>query len=424
MLGDPLALYEQLLAQSGAGHCGFVDDGERQILSLSPELFFDLSPDGRITVRPMKGTLARNGDDAGERAVLMASAKDRAENLMIVDLIRNDLSRIAAPGTVRTSDLFEIETYPTLHAMVSTVTAHKRADAGAAEILRALFPCGSVTGAPKIRAMEVLQELETSPRGAYCGAVGMFAPDSSARFNVAIRTLTIAGGQGELGLGGGVVQDSSPDGEYAECLVKARFFEQGRRPIELIETLRYERGFHRLERHLARMEESARALGLCFDRDVALSVLDKAVVNGRGPRRVRLTLDERGKHAAVGYQLPPNPPYWTFKLADQPTHSSDALLRHKTNWRDLYDQPHPDCDELVFCNQRGELTEGARSNVFVKRGDMLLTPPLAVGLLPGILRAQLISEGKACEATLMPDDFAGQIYFGNSLRGLIPAVRL
>src|SRR4029078_1221559 len=164
---------------------------------------------GQLTVRPMKGTRARSGDDEAARAALAASEKDRAENLMIVDLIRNDLSRIAEPGSVEVSDLFKGETYPTLHTMVSTVAARKRKDAGVADILRALFPCGSVTGAPKIRAMEILLELETSPRGGYCGAIGAFYPDGSARFNVAIRTLTVRGDQGEMGIGGGVVQDSA-----------------------------------------------------------------------------------------------------------------------------------------------------------------------------------------------------------------------
>ncbi|HMH65439.1 MAG TPA: chorismate-binding protein, partial [Rhizomicrobium sp.] len=201
--GEPRALYEKLRAESGAAHCAFVDDGLQQIASLSPELFFDLAVDGTLTVRPMKGTLARRGgDDEAECARLAASIKDRAENLMIVDLIRNDLSRVAGTGSVTVSDLFKVETYPTLHAMVSTVTATKRRDAGVADILRALFPCGSITGAPKIRAMEILRALETSRRGAYCGAIGHFAPDGSARFNVAIRTLTIQGGQGELGIGG------------------------------------------------------------------------------------------------------------------------------------------------------------------------------------------------------------------------------
>ena len=433
-LGDPLALYERLRIESAAAYCAFADffdekmGGDRQVLSLSPELFFDLAADGPITVRPMKGTLARHGDDAAERAELAASAKDRAENLMIVDLIRNDLSRIAEPGSVAVSDLFKIETYPTLHTMVSTVAARKRAGVGAADILRALFPCGSITGAPKIRAMEILHELETSPRGAYCGALGWFAPapngQFSARFNVAIRTLTISGDRGELGIGGGVVQDSDSAGEYAECRLKARFFEQNRRPIELIETLRHEQDFVRLDAHLARMQNSAMALGLSFDAAIARAALDGAVAGRTGPLRVRLTLDEHGAHRSTAHDLPPNPPHWTFRLAAQPTDSGDMLLRHKTSWRELYEQPNPDCDELVFCNERGELTEGARSNLFVRRGDVLLTPPLESGLLPGILRAELIEQGRAKEAVLAPDDLDGEVYFGNSLRGLIRGFRL
>jgi para-aminobenzoate synthetase/4-amino-4-deoxychorismate lyase len=458
--GNPRVLYEQLRAGSGAAHCGFVDDGERQILSLSPELFFDLGADGALTARPMKGTSPRGtgarggGDDEAERARLGASAKDRAENLMIVDLIRNDLSRIAESGSVAVSDLFRIETYPTLHAMVSTVTAQKRRDTGIADILRALFPCGSVTGAPKIRAMEILRELETSPRGAYCGAIGHFAPDGSARFNVAIRTLTIQSGQGELGIGGGVVQDSRIESEYAECLLKARFFEAGRRPLELIETLRWVGpgiakgpvdlspgttpqcraikrgmrpgdGFRRLDSHLARMQASARGFGLAFDDALARAALENSVLGKTGQWRVRLTLNEAGHHHATAHDLPPNPAHWTYALSPQRTDSGDLLLRHKTSWRELYENEvkRLGTDEVVFCNQRGELTEGARSNIFVRRDGVLLTPPLEAGVLDGRLRAELIAQGKAREARLTPDDLAGEVWFGNSLRELIPAVK-
>ena len=426
--GEPLALYEHLLARSGAGHCAFVHDGERQILSLSPELFFDLAADGQITAKPMKGTAPRNGDDSAERAALAASDKDRAENLMIVDLIRNDLSRIAQGGSVEVSGLFQVETYPTLHAMVSTVTARKRQDAGAADILRALFPCGSVTGAPKIRAMEILRELETSPRGAYCGAIGHFAPPPngggvSARFNVAIRTLTISSQKGELGIGGGVVQDSRGQSEYAECLLKARFFETARRPLELIETLRFESGFVRLDAHLARMAHSASVFGLAFDRNAARAALEKAVAGRRPPLRVRLTLNEAGRHDAVAHDLSPTPSHWTYAISPHRVDSRDVLLRHKTNWRELYEDEvkRLGTDEVIFRNERGEITEGARSNIFVARERIFLTPPLDAGLLDGRLRTELIAKGRAREAVLTPEDLKGEVYFGNSLRGLIPA---
>ncbi len=421
--GDPLALYEDLRAKSGAGHCAYVDDGTRQLLSLSPELFFAQGQDGTLTARPMKGTAPRQGDDAKARQRLAASEKDRAENLMIVDLIRNDLSRIAQTGSVGVRDLFEVETYPTLHAMVSTVSARKRVDAGAADILRALFPCGSITGAPKIRAMEILRELETSRRGAYCGAIGFFAPDGSARFNVAIRTLTVTGGTGELGIGGGVVQDSKEESEYAECRLKARFFENTRRPLELIETLRFENGFLRGDRHLARMAASATLFGLPFDRDKAEQVLTDAVKDMTGPLRVRLSLDEAGAHKVVSATLPPNPSHWTWRLSPERTQSQDLLLQHKTSWRELHDREAAQAvtDEVLFRNERDEVTEGARSNVFVRRGGMLLTPPLESGVLNGCLRAELIDRKLAREERLTVKDLDGEVFLGNSLRGLIPA---
>jgi para-aminobenzoate synthetase/4-amino-4-deoxychorismate lyase len=421
-LGEPRTLYEQLRAVAQAPHCAFVDDGKgMQVVSLSPELFFEIDK-GEIRSRPMKGTSARTGDDAEARAALSASAKNRAENLMIVDLIRNDLGRVAQTGSVAVEDLFRIETYPSLHTMVSTVTAHLRPDTDIGGILHGLFPCGSVTGAPKIRAMEILRALETSPRGAYCGALGFFAPDGSARFNVAIRTLTIAGGHGTLGIGGGVVQDSREADEYAECLLKARFYEEARASLELIETLKYDNGFIRLERHLARMAASAEKFGLAYDDAKALSALQTAVKDQAGALRVRLVLNESGQHRAVAAPLPPNPAFWRFSISPERIWSGDALLRHKTSWRSLYDRESGRlrADETVFLNERGEVAEGARSNVFVRRGGRLLTPPVSAGLLPGILRAQLLEE-KACEeAVLIAADLEGEVYFGNSLRGLIP----
>lgn len=430
--GDAFALYENLLASSGARYCAYVDDGQRQLLSLSPELFFALSAEGEITVRPMKGTAARRnaGEDAAERAALEASAKDHAENLMIVDLIRNDLGRIAVTGSVEVSDLFKVESYPTLHTMVSTVQAHKLPAKTAADIIAALFPCGSVTGAPKIRAMEVLRELESSPRGAYCGALGWFAPDGSAGFNVAIRTLTIRNGRGEMGIGGGVVHDSRAESEYAECLLKARFFEVARRDIELIETLRYEGGFVRIERHLARMAASAPHFGLRFDEQAARQALARAVVPAahegelRGPQRVRLTLDEAGRHQATAAPLGANPAHWTWSISPERVHSADVLYRHKTTWRDMYEceVARLGTDEVVFLNEHGEVAEGARSNVFVRRGSRLLTPPLGAGLLNGCLRAEMVERGEAEEARLMPADLDGEVWFGNSLRGLVRAV--
>jgi para-aminobenzoate synthetase/4-amino-4-deoxychorismate lyase len=422
--GDPLALFAGLRSTAGARYGAYVNDGTRQILSLSPELFFETTPGGGIATKPMKGTAARDADpvaDARARDELARSAKNRAENLMIVDLLRNDLGRIARVGSVAVEDLFAVESYPTVHQMVSTVRADLKPGIGIADVVQALFPCGSVTGAPKIRAMEVIAELEQSPRGVYCGAVGWFAPDGAARFNVAIRTLTITGGRGELGIGGGVVQDSDGASEYAEALLKARFYETARRPLQLIETLRWNGGFVRLDRHLARMENSAAFFAIPFDRDKALAALE-AMATG-GDLRVRLMLDETGAFTATAAPLGPAPERWTAAIAATVLQSTDALARHKINWREQYDVPPPKgIDELVFNNERGEVVEGARSNVFVPRDGVLLTPPLSSGCLDGVLRRELLEDGRAREAVLTPDDLGNGFYFGNSLRGLIPAI--
>ncbi len=430
--GDPMGLYLRLRATARAPHGAFIDDGTRQILSLSPEQFFAIAPGGAITARPMKGTAPRGHDeraDARAKAALAASPKDRAENLMIVDLVRNDIGRLALIGSVAVRDLFAVETYPTLHTMVSTVTAQLRPATGVAAIVRALFPCGSITGAPKIRAMQIIREMEQSPRGVYCGAIGYFAPDGSAAFNVAIRTVVLEGGQGTLGIGGAVVQDSNADGEYAECLLKARYFEQARAPIGLIETLRHERGFVRLERHLARMERSAAFLSLPFDGAAALSALTAAVAGAREALRVRLTLDEQGAFACTVAPVGAAPKVWTYALSPHRVNSADVLLRHKTTWREFYDAEQlrlasaAGSDEALFVNERGELTEGSRSTLFLRRGGRLVTPVLSCGLLDGALRRELLEQGLCEEAVLTPDDLAGgdEILLGNSLRGLIRA---
>ena len=419
--GCARALYARLRAQSNAAYGAFIDDGERQILSLSPELFFALDAQGHLTAKPMKGTIARGADPASDeaaRAALLASEKDRAENLMIVDLLRNDLGRIAELGSVRVEGLFTVETYPTLHTMVSTVRARMRKGTDAERLVRALFPCGSVTGAPKIRAMEILSELEASPRGLYCGAIGHFSPDGSARFNVAIRTLTIKDGEGELGIGGAVVQDSGAHSEYAECLLKARYYEAARRPLTLIETLRWSpgEGFVRLERHLERMARSAAYFGIAFDR--ARLVLPEG---GEQALRVRVTLDEAGTFDATTAPLGLAQLHWTYAISPNRVRSGDMLARHKTNWREHLEQL-AGVDETVFLNERGEVAEGSRSTVFVRRGGELLTPPLSAGILDGVLRREMLERGECREAVLMPGDLEeGEVFFGNSLRGLIVA---
>ena len=432
--GDPLALYLRLRDRAQAAHGAFIDDGARQILSLSPELFFEISPQGRVTARPMKGTAPRGADelsDARSKAALAASPKDRAENLMIVDLVRNDVGRLALIGSVAVRELFTVETYPTLHTMVSTVTAQLKPATRVEQIVRALFPCGSITGAPKIRAMQIIREMEQSRRGPYCGAIGYFAPDGSAKFNVAIRTITIEQGEGTLGIGGAVVQDSSSRAEYAECLLKARYFDVARQPIGLIETLRWTpgEGFGRLDRHLARMAHSAGAFALPFEPAQAREALRRAVAGATAAMRVRLQLNEDGACDASSAALPLSPGPWCFAVSPHRVDSGDLLLRHKTTWRSFFDDEQArlakatGCDETLFVNERGELTEGSRTNIFVRRGTRLFTPPLDCGLLGRVLRAELIAQGSCEEAVLLPDDLASadEVLLGNSLRGLIPA---
>jgi para-aminobenzoate synthetase/4-amino-4-deoxychorismate lyase len=429
-VGDAQALFRAIRASAGAAHGAYVDAGDFQILSFSPELFFDLAGDGTIVTRPMKGTAARGRDPLADQAArlrLASNAKDRAENLMIVDLLRNDLSRIAASGSVAVERLFEVETYPTLHQMVSTVTARLAAGTGIGRILEAIFPSGSITGAPKIRAMQIIAELEASPRGVYCGAIGHFSPDGSARFNVAIRTLTIADGWGELGAGGAVVADSRSHAEYAECLLKARYFEASRRPLQLIETLRREDGrFERLELHLDRLAAGARHFAFPFDRAAAKAALDS--VAGAGRLRVRLTLDEEGGLAVAADPLPPAPDSWRFAIARSRWHSGDPLLRYKTSWRDVQDSElaASGADEVLFLNERDELCEGSRSSLFLVRDGVWRTPASTCGLLEGCLRQEMLSDGKCREAvlTLADLDAADEVWFGNSLRGLIRALPL
>jgi para-aminobenzoate synthetase/4-amino-4-deoxychorismate lyase len=431
--GDALALYARLRRQAKAGHGAYVDDGTRSILSLSPERFFAVA-DGVLTARPMKGTAPRGKDAASDARIaagLQTSEKDRAENLMIVDLIRNDIGRVAKTGTVKVEDLFAVETYPTVHQMVSTVRGELRAGVTPADLVRALFPCGSVTGAPKLRAMEIIAELERTPRGLYCGAIGVFAPDGGSDFNVAIRTLTIEGREGRLGIGGGIVADSKPDAEYEECLIKARFFGEGRPPLSLIETLRYEprQGFVREPLHLARLARSAAIFGFSFDEKTARNVLRDCVRHTTAPLRVRLQLDEDGSFTTSIAAFVPAAAgtVWTYKISAHQVQSADVLSRHKTNWRTLYDEERAaantsGCDEVLFRNERDEIVEGSTTNLFVRIGDRLVTPVLSCGPLEGCLRRALLDAGECVEGIILASDLEkNEVYLGNSLRGLIGA---
>jgi para-aminobenzoate synthetase / 4-amino-4-deoxychorismate lyase len=433
--GDPFATYLALREKARAGACAFLRFADEDVLSFSPEQFFAV--DGRrITARPMKGTTARAPDVAGDerrRAELVGDEKQQAENLMIVDLLRNDLARVAETGSVRVNDLFTVETYPRFHTLTSGIEAALKEAPSLARLLPALFPCGSVTGAPKIRAMEIIAAVEDEPRGVYCGAVGYAMRDKIA-FNVAIRTLTLKDGHAEMGVGGGIVWDSEPDAEYAECLLKARFLIDAEAPFRLIETMRWsaDGGFHLLERHLRRLAASARYFGFLFDAGAVRRALDAAVAGCDGIHRVRLTLGVRGdtQVEAAPFVLPEPGAVWRYAFAPVPVSSADWRVAHKTTQRAFYDEAltaAEGCDEVVFVNERGEVTEGSRTNIFVERDGVWLTPPLSSGLLDGCLRRELIEKGpqRVVECVLRPEDLeGGKVWFGNALRGLIPGESL
>ncbi len=430
--GHPLALYARLRQAQPVPYGAWVEFPDRQILSLSPELFLERSG-SRLLSRPMKGTAPRGADgaeDAVLAAALVASAKERAENVMIVDLIRNDLGRLASPGSVVVERLCAVETYPTVFQMVSDVAADVPG-AEFADIFRALFPCGSITGAPKIRAMQIIRELELAPRGLYTGALGWLAPDGDFRLNVAIRTLILQEGRGRLGIGAGIVADSDPTRELAECRSKARFLTGLQPGFQLIESLRLEAGnYPLLEMHLERLKASAASLGFALDVDrVRHELLEHAQGQPAGSHKTRLLLYADASLSLDSSPLgaPPAGPVGVV-LAAEPLDSRDPLLRHKTTARGLYDAElarlAPGVFDALFLNERGELCEGARSNLFVQRNGRLYTPPLASGLLGGVMRNKLLMEGRAEERVLYLQDLeqAQGIYISNAVRGLLPAL--
>jgi para-aminobenzoate synthetase / 4-amino-4-deoxychorismate lyase len=419
--GSPLALYAALRARARAGHGGIVFTGTHWILSFSPELFFTLA-DGRATTRPMKGTAPPDADPAA----FAADPKQRAENLMIVDLLRNDLSRVARPGSVKVPELFAVEAYPTVLQMTSTVTAELEDGLGPIDLIRALYPCGSITGAPKIRAMEIIAGLEASRRGPYCGAIGRVAPGGEAAFNVAIRTLTLRAGEtsARMGLGSGIVADSGAEDEWRECLAKGAFVATDRR-FDLIETMRFDPhdGIADLDRHLARIKASAAALGFPFDRHDARNDLQAATFRA-GPSRVRLLLSKTGALAIETRPLEPAPDGPVeVAIAPLPVAADDFRLRHKTSDRAFYDEARAagGAFETLFRDPEGFLTEGSFTSLFVEKGGKLITPPLFRGLLPGVLRARLIAEKRAREGDLVEADLAGGFFIGNAVRGLVRA---
>ncbi|WP_260926552.1 aminodeoxychorismate synthase component I [Novosphingobium sp. 9] len=439
--GDPIALYAGLRANAEAGYGALLHDGSDYWLSFSPELFFALSGE-TITVRPMKGTRPRGRDEAEDAALaaeLSASAKDRSENLMILDLLRNDLSRVAQAGSVIAEAPFAIESYPTVHQMVSTVNATMQTGLGAFDALRALFPCGSITGAPKIRAMELIAQTECFARGAYCGTIGFVEPSGDAAFNVAIRTLSLtgnptSGGRAVLGVGSAVVADSQALPEWRECLVKGGFVRKSAGPeaparLDLIETMRFtpDEGIALLEGHIARIGASALALGFAFDRHAVRNAIQALCFEADAPSRLRLVLGRTGAYALELSDLPETlPEPLICGVLPLPVDTGDWRLAHKTSDRGFYTAGlavarEAGAHEALFLRDDGLLTEGTFTTIFVERDGVLLTPPATLGLLPGVLRASLLASGRAVEAELRLDDLTDGFFVGNALRGLLPA---
>ncbi|WP_443018491.1 aminodeoxychorismate synthase component I [Sphingomonas sp. 8AM] len=429
-IGDPLALYAGLRRASAAGWSALVATGTQTILSLSPELFFSRDGDALVS-RPMKGTARRHADPAIDLAVaraLASDAKQRAENLMIVDLMRNDLSRVAVAGSVAVPELFAVERYPTVHQLVSKVTATLAPERDAVDVLSALFPCGSITGAPKVRAMQAIAAVERgSARGAYTGAIGRIDADGSAAFNVAIRTLTVDEGADHavVGIGGGIVADSRIEDEWDEAMAKAAFLTGARRRVDLLETMAFDpdEGLLRIERHLERLRASATALGFTFDRHGARNELQAATFRLIAAARVRLMVSQGGAIAIEVAAAPPPPDRpLRVALAPLPVSERDWRLRHKTSDRRFYDAARmaSGADEVLFYTPDGRLTEGSFTNLFVPRDGALVTPRSGP-LLPGVLRGELLETGAAVEDDLTAADLTGGLFVGNALRGLMRA---
>jgi para-aminobenzoate synthetase/4-amino-4-deoxychorismate lyase len=438
--GDPRGLYRRLRARQRVPYAAYLNTGSRQILSCSPELFFQREGD-RISTKPMKGTIRRGRTLEEDRTLqedLASDPKNRAENLMIVDLLRNDLSVCCRPGSVTVPSLYETEPYQTVTQMTSTVEGCLQADAGLADVLRALFPCGSVTGAPKRRAMRIIRELETTPRGVYCGAIGMAGPSDTAVFNVAIRTVVLDGEEGTMGVGSGIVWDSDPGGEYEECALKGAFLTKPRSvqprsaepddDLRLIETMRYDGLCIPLfDRHVERLARSAEYFSFPFDEERFRRRVHRAV-HGRGDDvlKVRATLGRWGRitvTASPVEEATDEP--WRLTLADERVDRTDPLFYHKTTRRGVYQRALETAraagyDEAILLNRDDEVTEGTYTNLFVRRGEVLYTPPVDSGLLAGVYRDYVLdTRPEAKERTLTLEGLrqADALYCCNALRG-------
>ncbi|HET6979587.1 MAG TPA: aminodeoxychorismate synthase component I [Pyrinomonadaceae bacterium] len=413
--GDYFAWYRSLCLAQGTEYSSYIDLCRYKVLCLSPELFFKRRGNHVVT-KPMKGTVRRGRwtkEDHELARWLKHSAKDRAENVMIVDLLRNDLGKVSVPGSVQVTSLFDVERFETVWQMTSTVESTLNEGTTLPSLMQALFPCGSITGAPKIRTMQIIRELERFPRGAYTGAIGLLQPGGDCVFNVAIRTVVVdtETDQATFGVGGGVVIDSTAEREYEECFVKSRFLHATPVEFQLFESILLEDGnYFLLAEHLERMKDSAEYFGFKYPGTRINADLER-ILSGAGSFKVRLTLWKDGR---IETKLTPVEALEEIKvvgLATEPVDSSDRFLFHKTTRR-------PGGDHVVFWNERGEVTESSIANLVVPIDGELCTPPIECGLLPGVFRNHLLAEGTIKERIITIEEFknAPEFFLINSVR--------
>jgi len=424
--GDAYAWYRDLCIAQGAQYCAYLDLGRYKLLSLSPELFFERRG-YHVVTKPMKGTVRRGrwpAEDEELASWLRNSPKDQAENVMIVDLLRNDLGKVSTPGSVQASSLFQLERFETLWQLTSTVESTLKDGVSFAELMAALFPCGSVTGAPKVRTMEIINNLEPFPRGAYTGAIGFLRPGGDCIFNVAIRTLVLDSLSGEVtfGVGGGVTFDSTAEREYEECMVKSSFLFNLPITFQLLEAILLEEGdYFLLDRHLTRFEASANFLGFSFPEKIRLELDRIAAAHRTGSWKIRVLLTKNGQLEFEALRLEKiERELRSVALATEPIDSANRLFFHKTTSRSFYSsqlEARFDCDDVVFWNERGEVTESSIANVVLPVDGKLFTPPVSAGLLAGTFRDQLLAEGKILERAITIEELreASEFFLINSV---------
>lgn len=426
--GCPRSFFSELCRSQPTPYNCYLECGRWRILSASPELFFSLTGEKLVT-RPMKGTAPRGRwweEDVARKEQLRRTPKEAAENLMIVDLLRNDMGMVSQTGSVRVTSLFDVESHPTVHQMTSTIESRLQEGVTPRQLFQALFPCGSVTGAPKRRSMEIIDRLESDPRGLYTGSLGYFSPGGEAKFSVAIRTAVIDSetGCGEIGIGSGITWDATADAEYRECLEKERFAREKRPEFHLIESLLHEEGsYFLLERHLERLTRSAGYFSFPFDAAAVRHTLAEAAAGLDCARRykVRLLLFPDGATSCEAAEIPEPAAELKASFARQGVDSNDPFLFHKTSRRELYQQElsmQSGVQEVIFLNERDEITEGTYSNVVARIGGRDFTPSLSCGLLPGTLREELLARGEIEEKILKREDLerAEALYLVNSVR--------